>query len=451
MPEVVVQPGQQPKTPPPPFDKDRMIDVCDSQMEDYLADSNQSKEDGREDAVAIAGFDRTDSYRQVIAQTSSEGMTSQEYIDSLKANAERRAAELKEHPNDRRAAELKAISGTIRFLENDLAKPQINDLRVATYRQRQSEAAKSKLEGMKTADQTTATTQIDAVRKEAGLDREAEKRGLIDQVVKACGARVHTALPKSLSDSGYGGFYDKSSSKLSGKDNSGIKQKLEFLTGSNYYLSKHPEFKHTTIDQSMPRKGITEVLYIAPVEETVYENRTTYTEEKRGGVLGVGAKTVQVPKQERVASGTHELSTSDVVKNGDRTPCYRLVYSTTNNDPGDQKYHYQAQEQRFGQIFSAEIFLPKALAEKVSATVREDPAFLHRVIDAIATQDVGIPKDQWENGAGDANGHPLRPPYDKWRETDGGKSKLYMVEQSQIQAELDQGTVDFDPKFVINY
>jgi len=46
----------------------------------------------------------------------------------------------------------------------------------------------------------------------------------------------------------------------------------------------------------------------------------------------------------------------------------------------------------------------------------------------------------------------MKPPYEKWREMTGGKSKIYALNKNEIDSDqLKQGTNEFDNKFVVEY
>lgn len=445
------QPQPDPQQPAM-FDADRMLDLLEAKTDSYLSMVNEAKNNGIKDQTAETGFDRMSGYQDIIQRHPADGKTPRQYLEFLKEVAKRKTDELQEHPNDRRAAELEMITGAIGFVESDLMRPGVNNDVVRSHRERQRRSEEQRVEGLKLADETASAQQINEVRAEAGLDKEQEKKELIDEVVKICGANFFTAWPKSVAPEGTsGGFFEKQDNRfLKPQKYNGVTPRMKFLTGADNFRSKYPEHGHKSIDQSMGDLGITEVLYLEPAEEAVTESRITYEEQKQGGILGFGAKTVQVPKTERVVTGTRNVAMSEQVKGGNNEACYRLSYTTSSRDQ-NRRYDYQATDGRNGQTFNAEILLPEDLAIKVVAMIRDDPNFLHSLIDELAIRDMHIPEEVWREGAADANGHPLRPPYEKWRETDGGKSKLYLVEKAQIQEQIEQSTVDFDPRFVVEY
>lgn len=448
------QPQQTPQ-PPKTFDTDRITDVLDARIDSAQAKIDQASATDATDTYATTEWDSIARVNDTIIRfPAADGITPSQYLEHLEGIAQKKKDELeasKGDSRDRRAAELRALTDTIIFVSSDMIDPRQNDDLLRSYRVKQQEATKTRLTDLKTADQNTSAQQADSVRTEAGLDKEQQKKELIDEVVKVCGANFFTSWPWSMDKDGHAGFNEKADSKfLSPRGFNGVTPRINFLTGAENYFSKYPEHKNRMIDQSLADRGITEVLYLEPVEEAVTESRTTYEDKKQGGVLGLGTKTIKVPKTEQVVTGKRSVPMSELVKSGGDAACYRLCYTTSSRDQ-DRRYNYNGHDKRPGQTLNAEILLPEKLAVKVVAMVREDPDFLHQLIDELAIRDIGIPEDMWREGAGDANGQPLRPPYEEWRATDSGRSRLYMVEKSQIQEQIDQGNVDFDPNFVIEY
>lgn len=454
---VETKPSQPTTQQPAPFDADRILDVLDARMDDFKYAMDGAQAEGRTDKSAEINWDRDGAISRTINRFGPEGRSTEEYVQYLRDMADQKqiriaSGALSEREARQQSEALKELLDTVRMIETDAANPEPGNKRLEGYRARQAKEMAEKTAAMNTADRVNSAAEADEIRAEFGLDTEKEKAELIDEVIKTCGANFFTAWPRSLAPEGSsGGFVEKPDARfLKPTSFNGVSPSMLFLTGAHNYFSNYPENKNKHIDQSMADKGITEVVYFAPVETDITEQRTTYTEERQGGVMGFGAKTVQVPKHESVVVGKQPTKLSEMVRDGGDENCVRLSYTISSRDQ-ERRYDYQATDSRGGQTLNAEILLPERLAVKISEMVREDPSFMHDLIDQLAIRDMNIPEDVWRNGAGDANGYPLRPPYEKWRETDGGKSKMYIVEQAQIAEEMAQGTVDFNPNFVVEY
>lgn len=294
-------------------------------------------------------------------------------------------------------------------------------------------------------------------------EQEQKERRLIDQVLAKCGARINFDMPNGFGDGGgAGGFKIKSDEKIIASDDggfSGIRGRMiaNLDTAVNFdgyqtSPSRREERSNLRVNSPadyMAAKGISEFVYIEPVTESTYEQRTKMVDEETSGFMGFGKKVIQVPKTESVKVGERPVVTREKIANGDNEPCYRLVYTLTPSD--EQKEEYKTvQGSRGGQTCDIEMFIPQGQAHAILRAVRHDPTFMHRLVGEIAVKDLNIPEEWWDKGWEGRNS-PVKPPYEKWREMSGGKSRMYVVEKSEIQDQINQGTNEFDQKFVKEY
>lgn len=296
-------------------------------------------------------------------------------------------------------------------------------------------------------------------------EQEQKERRLIDQVLAKCGARISFDMPNGFGDEGgAGGFKIKSDEKIIVPDDGGraglrgrIMGNLDTAVDFNGYQtspSRREERSNLRVNSSadyMAAKGISEFVYIEPVTESTYEQRTKMVDEETSGFMGLGKKVIQVPKTESVKVGERPVATREKIANGENEPCYRLVYTLTPTQDQSNKYLCLG-SLRTGQTCDVEIFLPQGHAEAVLRAVRQDPTFVHRLVEEVVIKDIGVPEEWWRKGE-EVQGvlTPTRPPYEKWREMSGGKSRMYVVEKSEIQDQINQGMTEFDDRFVKEY
>jgi len=446
------QPPQQEDQTEEPFDSDRIQDIFIAHEDRFNTEISKAREFDHHDMAAESGSALFNDYLRIIQGYPPNNKTTEEYISFLKQKRAEKIDQRKKRQSTRLENEIESLRSLIKFLQEDLNNPSANNSVRIEYQQQQAEIARKNNEALMKEESAKTEEQLENTRAEIENDNEREKQELINEIIETCGSTAYTSWPKSLApEKSSGGFANKSDENISSPSSAdNIPGKLRFLTGHNNYASNFPENRTLSIDQAMANKGVTEVVYLEPVEENITREETTHVDEYRPGILGFGGRKVQVPKTEFITTGKRQIPMSEKTKNGDDTPSWRLLYSTTSND-FDRHYEYKDYSNRTGNTLSAEIILPEKLAKKLNQIVRKDPEFIHRLIDELMIRDLQVPKEVWESGSGDAQGHPMRPPYEKWRQADGGKSKIYVVERSEIEDAIDNGTVDYNPEFIIEY
>jgi hypothetical protein len=344
---------------------------------------------------------------------------------------------------------LETVTALIEYIGADRLDPRINMGIIANENRRQKREADSQARTMAVRDQKASHQEAEAVRRaiEGESAEVLEDRELIKQVVDQAGVIIHTSLPTEEHPKGTGGFVDRVAERKTKLSNRVAGEPRSIIGTLSSILSSRGDVK---ADRFLADRGITEMLYLKPRTESVMEERE---EEKREGIFGQ-RKTV-VKKMVRV--GERPALMKEVVDGGNDEPAYSLYFTTaTNNVGSDQpKFDYRDYSGRSGQVFSAEIILPKKLAEQVVDRARQDRQFIHNLIDRLATDNVGISQKNWESAV-DVQGRPapLRPHFEEWDqsvESTGGLPKSYIVKHEEIAEAYSQGTVMFDERFVCEY
>lgn len=302
---------------------------------------------------------------------------------------------------------------------------------------------------------TTPDVTVKNETNEQNTEQELRERRLIDQVLAKAGVKMNADVPSNFTPEKYGGYETMFDQKIidPGRERTGgLDMQIHNVIGiGNMNSNTYKESRGIGAKDYFASKNISEFLYIEPVTTPVYEQRTKMVDkEVSSGFMGLGKKIVQEQAIENVQVGEKSVPTKEKIKNGDEEPCFHLVYTLTPSQ--DQSFKYKTiNGSRAGQVCDIEMFLPQGQAEAVLRATRQDPSFIHRLIGEVAVKDIGIPQEWWNKGWAGVNA-PMRPPYEKWREMTGGKSKIYALNRNEIDSDqLKQGTNEFDNKFVLEY
>jgi len=293
--------------------------------------------------------------------------------------------------------------------------------------------------------ETSPTIIAPPVSENQGGNTEQEQREqlLIDQVLVKSGANINTSFGSKESPDHRGGFIDRSDGKN--------KQQQGWMGFPSIF--GYSETGRGNEGNVLTPHNVTEIVYMVPQLEDVVEQKTRYVEEKKGGIMGLGAKTVQRPVIENVIVGHKPAGADKFITGGDQEPAVKIYYETltNNNDSRLHSTYKDYSNSRGGNLLGMELVLPESLAKQVIIETQRNPDFFHQLIDRIAVQNIGIDQASWFDGEGNG-GVPLRPPYEKIHQAVGGERKMYILEQSQIQDKIDQGlAAEFDPHFVSEY
>ena len=249
---------------------------------------------------------------------------------------------------------------------------------------------------------------------EAGKGRPEIKeadRELLNDVFKEGGVSAFVSLPNEYSQRGTHGFQFVMERRTMPVD------RPPSAPASRNYRD---------VQKQMASQGIHEFVTLQPHVKPVR------TEERRSGLFGI--------KKERVRVGGDEpYRHADFVPGGKDEPVYELVYSTI--DGTDDKATYRDYSGRTGQHLMTVIALPESLARKVLAAMKESPALVREMVDRVRRDTMKGSDEDWERGTAHNSGHPLKPPYDTWRDQADGVVKMYFEEPEDRGTEFNSRSV----------
>lgn len=275
---------------------------------------------------------------------------------------------------------------------------------------------------------------------------ENKHKELLDRVIKECGVEMSVNIPAEFSPKKNGGYNLLADKKVANPSESNAGIGGQGVVGSIMGVGRTYQ---NALGDFLGSKGITEAVYVQPNTRIIYENKTDYTEQEEGGFLGFGKKKVQVPKQRQVTVGEKPITMAETTKGGNSEESVKLFYTITPSFEQANLYK-DFNVSRGNSMLDMTIDMPKSVAQEILEVSRKNPQFIHELVDLVALKDMNLPEDAWKTSS-DKNINPLRPPYEKWREMTGGKSKMYIVQKSEIADKLKNGTPDFDEKFVVEY
>lgn len=282
---------------------------------------------------------------------------------------------------------------------------------------------------------------------ESAIDMVENKyKELLDKVIKECGVEMIVNIPPEFSPKNNGGYNLLTDKKVTNPSESHMGIGGQVQVGNIMGVQRTSQ---NALGEFLGNKGITEAVYIQPNIQTIYETKTDYIDQEEGGFLGFGKKKIQVPKQRQVAVGEKPITMAEAIKGGSSEESVKLFYTITPSSEQANLYK-DFNGSRGNSMLDMTIDMSKSMAREILEVSRKNPQFIHELVDLVALKDMNLPEDAW-NTSSDKNINPLRPPYEKWRQMSGGKSKMYIVEKSEIADKLKNGTPDFDEKFVVEY
>jgi len=253
----------------------------------------------------------------------------------------------------------------------------------------------SEVEAVAEPESSPETEPIQKISGEVKESREQLEQEVLEKILKESGVAIHTSLPSEYHPRGQAGFTDKEDGRFK-------KDILEDAGSHGGYvtwffdkdlwnmdsfdnLDKMGMEFGDNIGDVLGRNNITEAVGIAPVEGKM----------------------------------------KDVVRGGKSEAVSRFMYAADAwgmDTPGYKDY-----SGRDGQLFSLDCILPQKTADMLLERINENPAFVREVVKQLMINNLQIPEKAWEQGDAHTNGYPLRPPYEKWAEHNGGVAKMYVV------------------------
>lgn len=340
-------------------------------------------------------------------------------LDQLKEKAYAAREELAEEEaideSDQKAIarELKKVDDAIRFLDNFSTDTFKLDSFKRWQEKRTGQAKEQKRE-VQIAEQTKN-------------EQEVKEARLILEILAEGGVGVHTSLPKEYHPDHSNGFTNVIDNRLipGGPIRFSSTEIREFFGISGSFgndLSRKYEESH-----------VREFVSFMPAETDVYQEIEVPIQEKRF----LGSKTVMKKQMQKV--GVRPVLHGESVTNGTKEPLVKLRYLVEAGKNEDTSLWYKDYSGRGGNIISMEVLLPQSVAEKVQQEVKSSPVFIRKVVEELMTNKLGVPEKAWRDGDEKTNGHPIRPPYEKW---DAAGESIYFKEPNDGR--------DFKPERVIN-
>ncbi len=152
---------------------------------------------------------------------------------------------------------------------------------------------------------------------------------------------------------------------------------------------------------------------------------TTHQEDRMAG----GMKGLFGMKEQVTIKGSKDVAVaniSEVLPIDSKEPPFLLQYTAAL----DHNKTHKDYTGRGGNVLAVQLILPESLARKAVKMTRLDPSFMRRLVEASLLQNTtSITEGGWKRGEGQ-NERPLRPPYESWREANGGKSRMYVRDQT---------------------
>ncbi|MBA3723505.1 MAG: hypothetical protein H0W89_01265 [Candidatus Levybacteria bacterium] len=289
-----------------------------------------------------------------------------------------------------------AFDGRSRFEENLVDARRVTARAVEGQREHQTRSAK-------TQDQKGIHEAREALKDEV----------LLDTVMAVGGFATRASLPPGY-HTGFNG------------DRGGDTAGHAFDTNGNYPYTSRARIEGTSrwysgsgISMSeLFDQGVHEALASAPVEEPAYEEKTRTVKK---GWFGTEEETY------RADAGYRQPTFGELVPGADtnysREPAVSLRYQT-------QCVGYDSRRAELAMTF----VLPESVASEMMSQVRDDPTLLHRLVDRVAVgndkdagKSIGLDSEMWYKG-NEHTTRAIRPPYDEWAASNGGKTRIYVSE-----------------------
>lgn len=275
-----------------------------------------------------------------------------------------------------------------------------------------------------TAD-TSARREKQASASESSPERK-ETREILNEILRDAPALIYASFRKEN--------FREGSAQREQVRSSGLQEIKEprfgvsSENGANQYLNNGKSdllFGKDSVGRSaaeaiFSKEGVNEVVMLAPVTEKVFEERKRTVEKK--GLFGLFKQNEEVT--ERVEVGERHVMHAERVKGGKQEPLVELMYRTYDEPRNDTYKGFQDYSGRTGQLFSITLRLPEKLARKCLEQIKNDPAFLRKMVEQAATAQNGISAETWRDGKDNwgismpggkrEHGPPLRPPYEQW-------------------------------------
>lgn len=255
-------------------------------------------------------------------------------------------------------------------------------------------------------------------------EREKEKQ-LIQEVAEKGGAAIYMSLPSEYSPVKSNGFTFKPDVRKLTKFNKNEESLNISMAFRNAYLGG--EYKNKKFDDVCGEQKIFEAVAILPITEDVYQEVDVPVQEKKFGIFKK-----ETTRKERKKVGVKQVLHNELVEKGQAESAYRIIYRA--NDRVDKQGHsfYQDYSGRFGNMLDIDIILPKSLADKVMEQIKANPKIIRDITKALIVKNLDIPEDAWEKGDKYTH-HSLKPPYEEWAKNLGGKNKIYIQENADIE------------------